>query len=123
MKRAPKNETFCLRHFDSRSSFFAPKPRGNAYCAGYSRDVWLFFHYHYVSVGDSSDNQGQEKVPTERNTSYSLIVPGRLELGFTFARWRRREEWAENVFSYLLHSRPRDSGFARSERRDNGSTI
>ena len=24
--------------------------------------------FHYVSVGDSSDNQGQEKVPTERNT-------------------------------------------------------
>ena len=69
MKRAPKNETFtyAIFHavFDSRSSFFAPKPRGNACYAGYSRDVWLFFHYHYVSVGDLSDNQGQEKVPTE----------------------------------------------------------
>ena len=43
MKRAPKNETFTYAIFravfDSRSSFFAPKPRGNASYAGYSRDV------------------------------------------------------------------------------------
>ena len=26
---------FCLRHFDSRSPFFAPKPHGNACYAGY----------------------------------------------------------------------------------------
>ena len=63
-----KEWNFYLRHFHSCSSFFAPKPRGNAYCAGYRRDVWLFFHYHYVSVGDLSDKQVQEKVPTERNT-------------------------------------------------------
>ena len=32
---------FCLRHFDSRSPFFAPKPHGNACYAGYIFSLWL----------------------------------------------------------------------------------
>ena len=42
MKREPKNSTCAIFRavFDSRSSFFAPKPRGNACYGGYQIAFW-----------------------------------------------------------------------------------
>ena len=47
LSSSPPSPLFCLRHFDSRSPFFAPKPHGNACYAGYILSLWLVSLYSH----------------------------------------------------------------------------